>query len=95
MTQNNEDAEKSTEQTTEPVNKNIREKTNRLFKLVPEVGAGWRWYDIPVKLLESWLKSWRPRILPPVLRRLLVRGINFFSVFISKKWFESVTISSN
>ncbi|WP_454044640.1 hypothetical protein [Cellulosimicrobium sp. Marseille-Q8652] len=48
----------------------------RVFDLVPEIGEGRRWYDLPYRML-SWLSSgWRRRFLPERARRAVNNGIN-------------------
>lgn len=80
-TQNNDKMESSAEQPVEMAKDDTSKKTKRLFRLVPEIGLGWRWYDVPYRFLEWWLESWRRYVVPPVLRRLINRGKNFFLAF--------------
>ncbi len=59
----------------------VSESVNRLFKLVPEIGVGWRWYDVPYRVFSWLLNAWPRPILPSTIRRSLVGGINFLLVF--------------
>lgn len=59
----------------------ISKEVDRLFDLVPEIGSRWRWYDVPYRLLNSLVRSWRRRFMPWRLRRLVNRGLNFLISF--------------
>jgi hypothetical protein len=59
----------------------IKAKVERAFRLVPEIGKGWRWYDFPYRLLTWLLTSWRRELLPWRLRYRLNNVRNFFSAF--------------
>ncbi|GAB3095471.1 hypothetical protein GCM10027054_22200 [Isoptericola nanjingensis] len=55
----------------------ISDEVARAYELVPAIGKGRRWYDIPYRAL-SWLSSgWRRRILPRRALLALNYGINY------------------
>jgi hypothetical protein len=61
------------------VSEEIRTNVDEAYDKVPEIGAGWRWYDIPYRLLR-WL-LWGPpkRVLPQIARTRIVTWINWLS----------------
>ena len=62
-------------------NNNNKDKFDRLFELVPPIGTRWRWFDIPYRFIDFFLRSRFRHLIPSSGRRLLVRGINFFMAF--------------
>lgn len=59
----------------------VSERVNPLSELVPEIGTGRRWYDVPYRVFSWLLNAWPRPILQPTIRRSLVAGINFLLVF--------------
>ena len=59
----------------------LSHRVDRLYRLVPEIGAGWRWYDLPYRFLDWWMSSWRRKLLPWRFRRLIGRAMNLFFPF--------------
>lgn len=48
---------------------------------VPDIGSGWRWYDLPFRFLR-WILEGKPKkVLPWRARILVTRAINFFIPF--------------
>lgn len=59
----------------------IKRKIERAYQLVPPIGSGWRWYDVPYRLFHWLLTSWRRRLIPWRMRRFINKGMNFFMAF--------------
>jgi hypothetical protein len=59
----------------------ISDRVKRAYQLVPPIGEGWRWYDVPYRLLWWLLTSWRRKLLPWQLRSPVAHGLNFLSAF--------------
>ncbi|MDG4667005.1 hypothetical protein [Mycobacterium sp. 236(2023)] len=59
----------------------ISADVERARQLVPTIGARWRWYDIPYRLLDWTLRSSRGRRAPWQFRYRLNNGRNFLSAF--------------
>lgn len=74
-------SEKSSDSLAEASRGEVSENIRRTFDRVPDIGTRWRWYDVPYRFFSWWLRSWRRCILPPSLRHLMYRVINFFYAF--------------
>jgi len=51
------------------------------YRGVPEIGQGWRWYDVPYRLLSWAARSWLGRRLPRRTRYALNSALNFLLRF--------------
>lgn len=77
----NSSSEVSSDSSAERARSEVSENIRRLFDRVPEIGTRWRWYDVPYRFFSWWLRSWRRHIVPPAVRRLMYRGMNFLIAF--------------
>lgn len=59
----------------------ISAEVRRRYDLVPEIGSGRRWYDLPYKFLNWMLRSLPRRTLSWRMRIRLNRALNFFTPF--------------
>lgn len=57
------------------------DEITRLYELVPEIGAGWRWYDIPYRFFRWTLRSLPRRTFSWRMRIRLNNALNFFIPF--------------
>ncbi|WP_336633680.1 MULTISPECIES: hypothetical protein [unclassified Microbacterium] len=78
-------AEKEADGTPGPiagVSSEIRAEVDRQFRLVPEIGTAWRWYDVPYRVLDAVLvrRRYWPK-LPKAVRRFVNRAQNRLRVF--------------
>lgn len=55
----------------------LSDAVDRAFDLVPEIGEGLRWYDLPYRVLMWGSSGWRRRLLPARLRQAANTAINY------------------
>lgn len=54
---------------------------DRAYDLVPEIGEGYRWYDLPYRLLTWLLSGWRRNLIPRAVRTWLNDLLNNLAQF--------------
>lgn len=58
-----------------------RKRIEDAYRRVPEIGAGWRWYDVPYRVLRWMSTAWRRKLLPQRARERCNLWINYLTPF--------------
>lgn len=59
----------------------ISKAVHESYDLIPEIGEGYRWYDLPYRALHWLGTGWRRRITPEPLKSWIWSGVNYLIPF--------------